>query len=89
MAVSGVFYGTKKILMSDVKVTLVVENDSKYLKRIQKKISSVSYLPLHYANVVEITLQYPNYKSASAACRNFKKNPRIFEVSLNAFRSFK
>lgn len=75
--------------MTDFKVYIIVENDRKYFKKIEHRVCSIAHLPLYSTNVIELELNYPNYRSASAACRNFRKNPRIFEVSLKAQKDYK
>jgi len=84
----NIFWATKRILITDVRVNLIVHGDTKFLEKIAKKLCSVRILPT-LGDGVEVELQYPNYKSASIACRNFAKNKQISYVQIKMDKGYK
>lgn len=84
----SIFWATKRVMITDVKVKIIVHGNTRFLERISKKLCSVHILPMN-GNTIEVELQYPNYKSASRACRNFSKNKQIWSVTLIMHKDYK
>jgi hypothetical protein len=84
------FYTSKRILFAEVKVKLEIHGNTDFLKRIAiaKRLCSVYVVPL-LADTVQVELVYPNYKSASRACKNFAKNKQISSIDLTMHRAYK
>lgn len=85
----NIFYATsRRILFSEVKVKLEVHGDTDFLKRIAKRLCTVHVLPL-LVDAVEVELVYPNYRSATRACKNFVKNKQIISIDLVMHKAYK
>jgi hypothetical protein len=84
----NIFYATQRPLIAETRVKIVVRGNTKFLERISKKISSVHILPLN-GDSIEVKLEYPTYKSASRACKNFAKNKQIISVELSMNKAYK